>query len=115
MLVLDFFPVADFALVYPEGKAAIGVDADPSLEKDGSSLLAVVGKRDQHPGLAFLACRELHLHLLESKDDASGSSSPLTKTLYLNPGFKSSQNCKHAPSECPRQESNLDYRFRRPV
>jgi hypothetical protein len=42
MFVLNLFSVANFAFVHPQGKAAIWIDANPSLEKDGSPFLPII-------------------------------------------------------------------------
>src|SRR5262245_25892625 len=112
-LLLDLLAVGDFPLVDAEGEATLWIGAGPRLEDDGRAFLSVIGERDQDPVATLLAFGKLH-------QPPHAEPTPLCQVVAKIPKLNKRMPRKQAPvggapRQCPREESNLYPRLRRPV
>src|SRR6185437_3505474 len=62
MFRLDSLAVRNFALIYAQAEAAIGIGTGPRFKNHRSALLPVIRERNQCAIIALLALRQLHHH-----------------------------------------------------
>jgi hypothetical protein len=82
----DLLAEADFSVIYPDGKSALGIRADPGFVPNAGAIPAVIGQRQKNACVTFLTLRKPSLH----------TSPPPSKRLhfahlFLHPSIKQKQ------------------------
>jgi hypothetical protein len=62
MFRLNPLAVGYFALIYSQRESAIRIGTGPGFKHHRSTILPIVGQRDENPVVTLLAFRQVHLH-----------------------------------------------------
>src|SRR5262249_35636318 len=92
---------ADLAVVDAKVEPASRIAAHPGLVRDGRSVAAVVGERQQNPVVALPALRKRDFHPSPPPPDAPTPRSP----RILPPGFRESPATGREPDRGPRRRA----------